>query len=71
MLKDMYYNSTHKLALRRNSYCVKGGHVQDYNRREQEAKEEGPRLQMHGKFLKYLISIKLQDRGLGPTCSQV
>lgn len=36
---------------KKNSYCVTGKHMQYYNRRKQEGKEEGQRLQMHGKFL--------------------
>jgi len=43
--------NTVKPALRKNSYCVTGKDMQGCNRRKQERKEEGRRLQMHGKFL--------------------
>lgn len=36
---------------KKNSHCVTGKRMQDYNRREQEGKEESQRFQRHGKFL--------------------
>lgn len=48
----MYFNSTHwNLHWENNSYCVTGKGMQDYNRSKQEGKEEGQRLQTHGKLL--------------------